>query len=180
MHLFVTPELTHSDQGSSVINRIEGCQRSSQSALTTFGETLDSHTKTFSSNQIRDQLQHHHHVIALPPPGALCAGKTLLIGCVSYLQREQAMWLPPIIRHCASTTPPTRAVLRCLLWLALTHHKKIFHWEQRAVLTDACERDGSSSFFLTHHVPKLAYPHSPTHLLCTLYQCLASCPIECH
>ena len=79
-------------------------------------------------------------------------------GRVFILQREQAVWLPPIMWHSADTTPPsTHAVFRYVFLLAMVGTYppyKIFHWEQLAVLTDICERDGSSSLFLTHHAPQ--------------------------
>ena len=150
VHLSVTSQLTHSDQDSSVVHRNAGRQCFRRPALATFGEALDLHADIGSLNQICDQLQHHDHVTAFPSRRTVCREDYLVIGCVSSLQREQTICFTLTVRHSAGTTPPsTHAVFRCLFLFTMVSAnppQEIFHWEQLAMLTDTCQRDGSSSF----------------------------------
>ena len=126
VHLFVTPELTPCDRGSCLSTDLK-ISGASASLLKLVSVRFCIRTpKNVSLNQT-DQLQHDDHVITLSSRRTAIQEDYIVICCVSNLQREQAVWLPPIIRHSRSTTPQsTHAVFGFLCLsplLALTHHK---------------------------------------------------------
>ena len=117
---------------------------------------LTSNPKLFPFNQIRDQLQHHDHVIAFSTKRTVSRKDYLIMCCVSNLQREQAVRLPPVVWHSANTKPPaTHVVFRHpFLFTVIDAKPTIGNGEQFVMFTDVCERKGTSSFFLTWNVPQ--------------------------
>ena len=112
--------------------------------------------------------------------GRVCGEGYLVTGCVSNLHREQTIWF---LRHAygipqASHHHPLMLFLVFFFfspWLALAHQRQ-YSTGNNLQWSHVCERDGSSSFFLTHHVSQkiCASPHDA---LCKRIPC---CDVRKH
>ena len=101
-------------------------------------------------------------VLSHSPSGAPYAGiNYLLIYCVANQQCEQTIWHSPVIQLAARST--NHSCFSCFVFSMVGGHtpQECSIGEQLTMLTDTSERDGSSPFFFSYHMPAeiRALPH---------------------
>ena len=133
LHIFGEPcQLTHDNKCSRIIHRDEGLQCFRKFILTASSETFHFNTQLLPFIRF---VTGFNALIIL----------SLSISCSISREKRPAHW----------PSPKTSELAACSASSMVGGHpsREFFHWEQLTIPTNVCERDGSSSFCLSSHVP---------------------------